>query len=715
MDQRDSSLTDQDLRRIIHDLGEAIQIWRGDGRLAYANAASAALFGMDCPLPAGAGYTNFDCNCFQPDGAPLRYDDLPFVRVLRNGEPVSNELLRTRGPDGAEHWVRISCRPLGPVSQTDEPAVIVSAVDVTELIEQQQRLQQMAHYDLLTRLPNRALFADRIRQALGASTRAGDLVAICLMDLDGFKPINDQYGHKAGDQVLREVAQRLTESVRGGDTVARLGGDEFALLLCRLKSWSECEFALRRIVDALNRPYAIGGDTMAVSASIGVTLFPDDAGDQDLLVRHADLAMYKAKEGGKNRYVLFDSGPELRAQANQGLLTRIERGIAEEQFRLYYQPKVDCRWGRVVGAEALLRWQHPVLGLLAPNEFLPLIEHDDLIVQLGEWVLEQGLAQTADWLARGLDLGVSVNIATRQLHRRDFIEHLRATAARYPDEVLRHFEIEIVETAALDDVNTVSDFIRECGKLGVRVALDDFGTGFSSLTHLKRLSADVLKIDQTFVKGMLDDPGDLAIVDGVIGLASAFKRQVIAEGVESIDHILMLLELGCNVMQGYSLAHPMQPERLPQWIAAFQPDPLWNLAASPRPNRDYFELLLAESNHRTWIDRMLAQARTWAVPDAVRAQLDPGECRFGRWYRSDGLSRFGRMTSFRRIDEVHSAVHRHALQMYKAGMAGDVANGKRAEESMVAASTELIDLLRGLRKSLANEMLGNGNTPAVAH
>jgi EAL domain-containing protein (putative c-di-GMP-specific phosphodiesterase class I) len=264
--------------------------------------------------------------------------------------------------------------------------------------------------------------------------------------------------------------------------------------------------------------------------------------------------------------MMFDAGQELRVKATQAMLCKIERSIANNEFCLYYQPKIDCRKGRVVGVEALVRWRHPILGMLAPNEFLPLIEHDDLIVILGDWVLRDGLAQAAEWYLRGLDLKVSVNISARQLYRKDFVSKLKSMATGYPPEIIHNLEIEIVETAALEDVNTVSDAIRECRAMGVSVALDDFGTGFSSLVHLKRLKTDVLKIDQTFVRGMLTNPEDMAIVSAVIGLSGAFRQQVVAEGVETIDHILMLLDQGCDVMQGYAFARPMPAEKLPEWI-----------------------------------------------------------------------------------------------------------------------------------------------------
>jgi diguanylate cyclase (GGDEF)-like protein/PAS domain S-box-containing protein len=446
--------------------------------------------------------------------------------------------------------------------------------DITAYKEQQAKLEALAHYDALTRLPNRVLLADRMTQGIYQARRSGDLLAVAYLDLDGFKPVNDTLGHDAGDQLLVEVADRLRNAVRRGDTVARLGGDEFALLL-RAEDFGECEAALLRVLGTLANEYLIKQQSVFISASIGVTLFPNDTADPDMLLRHADQAMYVAKQAGRNRYHLFDAALDSELRSKQTQVARIEAALAANEFVLFYQPKVDMSSGKVTGAEALIRWQHPERGLLPPAEFLGLVENGDFAIPLGEWVILTALAQMTEWRLLGIDIPISVNVAARQLQAPGFAPRLRQLLAQYPTVPADHLQLEIVETAALDDIQYVSNVINECLQLGVSFALDDFGTGYSSLTYFKRLPAQTLKIDRSFIRDMLSDPEDLAIVEGVIGLARAFQRDVIAEGVESVAHGLRLLQLGCRLGQGYGIARPMPAVDLPEWINNYRADASW--------------------------------------------------------------------------------------------------------------------------------------------
>ncbi|MCX8018465.1 MAG: EAL domain-containing protein, partial [Rhodocyclaceae bacterium] len=371
-------------------------------------------------------------------------------------------------------------------------------------MEHQQRLENLAHYDALTHLPNRALLADRLRQALAAAQRSGHWLAICYLDLDGFKPVNDTLGHAAGDQLLREIARRLEASIRGGDTVARLGGDEFVLLLGNLAGLEELENAIMRLLSAINQPIAIDGHQVTVSGSIGVTLYPQDDSDADTLLRHADQAMYRAKEAGRNRYHLFDIHQDAQARSHRENIQRLERALADNRFVLHYQPKVNMRSGAIVGVEALLRLIDENGQLVLPGQFLPGIEEHELIVRIGEWTLAEALRQMAAWAEQGLEITVSVNIAARHLMQADFVERLRARLAAHPQIAPERLELEILETTALADMNAVNDIIRRAKALGVKIALDDFGTGYSSLTYFRRLPTDTLKIDQSFIRNMLE-------------------------------------------------------------------------------------------------------------------------------------------------------------------------------------------------------------------
>jgi diguanylate cyclase (GGDEF)-like protein/PAS domain S-box-containing protein len=445
------------------------------------------------------------------------------------------------------------------------------------LRDSQQQLESLAYYDTLTQLPNRRMFSNHIQQAMAAAKRRGTLLAVCYLDLDGFKPINDILGHDVGDQLLISVAHRLKKSIRTDDIVARWGGDEFALLLSDLKNVKECANTLERLLDALSSPHMLHGRAHVVTASIGVTLYPDDRHDADTLLRHADHAMYLAKEQGRNGYHLFDPEEDRKAHVYREQLQRIEEAIENNELTLFFQPKVDMPTGTVFGVEALVRWEHPERGLLLPGDFLPLLEGHEIMVALDWWVLGKTLEQMENWLKVGMKLQVSINISANFLQQAQFIDKLKRLLTSHSSIEPSSIELEIIESEALEDFASVSEIIKQCAALKISFALDDFGTGYSSLTYCRRLPARVLKIDQSFVRDMLEDNDDLNIVKGVIGLAKAFQREVIAEGVETVEHGIELLRLGCRRVQGYGIARPMPPEELPDWIVGYTAPISWML------------------------------------------------------------------------------------------------------------------------------------------
>ena len=447
--------------------------------------------------------------------------------------------------------------------------------DITQMKEHQRQLEHIAHFDALTNLPNRVLLSDRMGQALLQSQRRGLLLAVAYLDLDGFKQVNDLHGHGVGDELLIAVSHRMKEALREGDTLARVGGDEFVAVLVDLDAPDACEPVLNRLLQAASQPFAIGNSQLQVSASIGVTLYPQDGDDADLLLRQADQAMYIAKDAGKNRFHMFDAQSADAMRSQRESLMQIRQALDAKEFVLYYQPKVNMKTGAVVGVEALIRWQHPQQGLMAPAFFLPAIEGHALGVELGHWVIGAALTQMDLWQAQGLDMSVSVNVSAGQLQSAGFVAGLKQALADHPRVPSGQLELEILETSALQDMAQVSDLMRACLGLGVGFALDDFGTGYSSLTYLKRLPATLLKIDQSFVRDMLTDADDLAIVQGVIGLAAAFRRSVIAEGVETAAHGASLLALGCELAQGYGIARPMPAAELPAWVAGWHAQPEW--------------------------------------------------------------------------------------------------------------------------------------------
>jgi len=447
--------------------------------------------------------------------------------------------------------------------------------DITPLKRHQQELEHIAHFDALTQLPNRVLLADRLQQGIVQCQRRKQSLAVVFLDLDGFKSINDAFGHAAGDTLLIEVSQRIKAALREGDTLSRIGGDEFVAILADLENVRSCEPVLWRMLQAASSPVLHGNHVLQVTASMGVTLYPQDGVDADLLMRHADQAMYAAKEAGKNRYHVFDIVQDVAIQNRRESVERIRRAVVAGEFVLHYQPKVNLRTSKVVGVEALIRWQHPEHGLLMPHEFLPEMEDHPGSVDIGEWVLDTALRQIGTWQTQGQNLPVSVNIGAYQLQCTDFVERLRQLLQKHAQVPPEQLQIEVLETSALQDLARVGETMLACKAVGVHFALDDFGTSYSSLTYLKHLPAHTLKIDQSFVRDMLTDESDLAIVNGIIGLAAAFGREVIAEGVETRAHGDLLLSLGCELAQGYGIARPMPVEALGAWVQAWDSGAVW--------------------------------------------------------------------------------------------------------------------------------------------
>ncbi len=453
------------------------------------------------------------------------------------------------------------------------PEMFCVDIDLTERKKAEAQLAHMAHFDSLTHLPNRLLLADRLQQAMAQAQRRTRKLAVVYLDLDGFKAINDGHGHDVGDMMLRALANAMKDTLRDGDTLARIGGDEFVAVLVDLDCPESSMPLLKRLLGAACTPVLLGKQVLESSASAGVTFFPQAQSiEADQLLRQADQAMYQAKMAGKGRYHLFDAVQDSHLRGHHESLERIRVALTRGEFVLYYQPKVNLRTGQVIGAEALIRWQHPQNGLLAPAVFLPVIEDDPLTVDVGEWVIEAALTQMECWHAAGLDIPVSVNVGARQLAQADFVERLQSILAAHPDVNPANLELEVLETTALEDVVQVSQVIEACSRIGVMFALDDFGTGYSSLTYLRHLKVALIKIDQSFVRNMLTDADDLAILQGVIGLAAAFKRQVIAEGVETMAHGTKLLELGCDLVQGYGIARPMPGDEILTWMAGWRSD-----------------------------------------------------------------------------------------------------------------------------------------------
>lgn len=438
--------------------------------------------------------------------------------------------------------------------------------DITALKNHAKELDRAANYDDLTGLPNRQLLEERLRSARTHADRQKRVLSICYLDLDGFKAINDQLGHDIGDQALRATAERLTRNLRSGDTIARIGGDEFVLLL----QSDSPEPVYSRILASVSEPLQIGGHTVNLTASLGVTLYPEDDTDAEGLIRHADQAMYAAKEKGRNQFHIFDPGLDAHRRQRRDQLMQISQALENEEFELYFQPQVrmvDCQ---VIAFEALIRWNHPDKGLIAPGEFLLAVANSHLEIPVGQWVLKEAIHQMNLWHEADEPLAVSINISAPHLMDRSFADYLESYLHSHPDVRPGQITLEVLESTALEDTKRASNVLARCQSLGLQVALDDFGTGFSSLTYLRTLPVDVIKIDQSFVRNMLTDDSDRAIVESVIFLAQRFNHPVLAEGVETMEHARALRDMGCNLIQGYGIARPMPADAVLPWLGKWR-------------------------------------------------------------------------------------------------------------------------------------------------
>ncbi len=592
--------------------------------------------------------------------------------------------------------------------------------DISQLKAHEAELDHIAHHDHLTGVPNRRLLTDRLNQAIAHSRRTGRALAVCYLDLDGFKELNDRHGHATGDRLLISIAKGLQQALRGEDTIARLGGDEFVLLLADLAKPDDCVGLLNRILAVTRQPLDIGDTSCSVTVSIGVTLCPPDRADADALLRHADQAMYRAKEAGKNTYHIYDAEQDRVIQARRLQREQIRRALENQELRLYFQPQVDLISRQVVCVEALIRWLHPDRGLLMPGAFLPDIQGSTLEVAVGEWVIQAAIQQYQDWLCSGLRIPISINIGANHLLRPNFAAKLQQEFAAHPGLDPGQFELEILETAALSDIEQAMNVVAECKSMGLGIAMDDFGTGYSSLAYLRRLPGDVLKIDRSFVRDMLTDPGDMEIVESVVRLSHTFGRTVVAEGVETLKHAALLTWLGCRRGQGFGIARPLPAQEVPEWIKQWSARHEWPELEIDDATADHYPelpILAVAQNHRWWMHRIhdaLAQATAEGL-----AALGPDHCPFDRWYQGLGKDSFGGIAEFRLVGDSHDRLHR---------LVGDLASRLQTDDSasvaasdrqqlQIASDTLMADLRRlalRIRMSSAPNARGTTTTPRIA-
>ncbi|MCH8872166.1 EAL domain-containing protein [candidate division KSB1 bacterium] len=474
-------------------------------------------------------------------------------------EQDDNELAAQALQSGAQDYL-----VKGQIDRSTLERSIRYAIERNRLLEQleeSKRLQRhLAYHDALTILPNRHLLHDRLQQALAQSKRSGKLAALLFLDLDGFKRINDTLGHGIGDLLLKSVAKRLKTTVRQVDTVARLGGDEFTIVLLEINHAQDAKDVAQKILKVISQPYKIEEHELFVTASVGISIYPDDGSDIESLIRKADIAMYRAKGQGKNNYQVYNLSMDAKFFERLTLENSLRKAVENEELVAYYQPQVDLRTGEITGVEALVRWQHQKFGLVPPDKFIPLAEETGVILEIDEWMMKTACRQIKNWEREGIaNIRVAVNLSTRQFRQKNLTEKV---AQILNDSAVqpKNLCLEITENEVMQNIETTVEILQALKKMGVFLSLDDFGTGYSSLSYLKRFPIDVLKIDRTFVNGIPSDRDDTAISTAIVVLAHSMELQVIAEGVEKSEQIAFLQSLQCDEIQGFYFSRPLNAE-----------------------------------------------------------------------------------------------------------------------------------------------------------
>ncbi|WP_296695505.1 EAL domain-containing protein [Rhodoferax sp.] len=531
-----------------------IMITRSDDRdhsIVYVNPAFERITGYSAAEVIGReGRFLVRDDLAQPDLEEIR----AALREKRQGEA----LLRNYRKDGTQFWNELHIAPVKDASGMATTHFVSVINDVSDRINYQKELEYQATHDSLTGLANRNLLNDRITQAIAWAKRQDLTVGVMLLDLDHFKLINDASGHGAGDEMLKQVAQRLSACMRETDTVARLGGDEFVIVLTDLPETGDVDLIAEKVLKALARPFDISGHDVFVTASIGISLYPRDGDHGEILLRYADIAMYRVKEHGRNSVRQFIPEMGVTAISRMNMEGAMRRGLERGEFKLHYQPKIDLASERIVGAEALVRWQHPQIGLIHPIEFIPLAEESGLILPLGEWVLAEACRQQVAWKAQGLGvLRMSINMSSRQFRQEDLAERV-ASVFEQTGADPTYVTLELTESMVMQDVSSTLLALRALKSLGLTISLDDFGTGYSSLSYLRRFPIDELKIDKSFINDIHDNADDAAIAGAIVAMAISLGLSVVAEGVERKEQVDLLLAMGCAQVQGYYFGRPVE-------------------------------------------------------------------------------------------------------------------------------------------------------------
>jgi diguanylate cyclase (GGDEF)-like protein/PAS domain S-box-containing protein len=550
--RRSEALKEGRYRALLEAAPDAMVVVDQAGKIVLFNVQAEKQFGYSRDELVGQAVTNIIPHGFAERlvADDLRSADEALAQVIGTGIE-----LVARRKDGTEFPIEIM---LSPVHSTEGILVTAAIRDITTRTAMSLQAAYTAHHDPLTGLPNRVLLNDRISQAIALAPRHSKQVAVLFLDLDGFKHINDSLGHAVGDSLLHSVATRLTEQVRGSDTVSRQGGDEFVVLLSEAEEWVDAAAVAKRMISSVSDVHRLDGHDLRITTSIGISVFPQDGGDAETLIKNADTAMYQAKDNGRNGIQFFRPEMNVRAVERQSIEQSLRVALEREEFVLHYQPKIDLASGRVIGAEALIRWRHPTRGLVLPAEFIPVAEQSGLIVPIGRWVLREACRQMRAWLDAGVALrSIAVNVSAVDLGDEGFFDEVLAALG---DGGLnaRFLDLELTETALMKRIDATAAILQRLRERGVEVSLDDFGTGYSSLSYLHRFPIDTLKIDQSFVSQISVESG-APIVAGIVGMARSLKLRVVAEGVETATQLAFLRGLACDEVQGYYFSCAVPP------------------------------------------------------------------------------------------------------------------------------------------------------------
>lgn len=520
---------------------------------------------------------------------------------------------------------------------------------------------------------NKNRLENEFRRMSVLADQHNEKLLVAFMDLDEFKTINDIHGKIAADKLLELVPERVRGVLLETDSIVRYGGDEFVLILGSIHSHAMATETINKVLSAISQPFVVNDVPMMITASVGYTLYPEDNGSLDTLIRHADQSMYKAKLDGKSTVIAYDPSEEVQITERNQQLREIATAINEDQFVLFFQPKVTLSTGHIFGFEALIRWQHPQKGLLAPDKFIEQVYDTELEVSLGQWVIRQGLKQLANWQQAGYRYQLSINLTAYHLSTDNFFDWLQNQIHQYPGLDTSRFQIEILESNRLSDLSLISNVVEFCkSEFGITTALDDFGTGYSSLTHIRVLPVDVVKVDQSFVRRMLTEPEDCKIVEGVIALAQSFNIQVIAEGVESIAHGEVLLAMGCNQAQGYALSRPLPINQLHTFLTSYQPFGSWCALSGLLKNHKQARVSLFYFYLKYWMQQL--RERLFADPD-VRTewpitQLLDSHC--GIWLEKARYHHYLDTATLNQISEYHQAIFSSGNDLLASYLAGDI-------------------------------------------